>query len=368
MFISKNGLASLPHSWLFIDSCSTVDIISSPGLLHGIHKVSNPIWVRCNAGVTILDQMGYLGDYPQPVWYNSDGGANIMSMYNISQQYHLSMNTQKANAILMHHNNGNVTVFTPSENGLYKHALTNNESISGLWSCIQTVAERKDHYTQCEIEAANLAHHFHNIIMRPSNCELMDVLIDHINNCPITRHAIHIVKDIYGPNLGSFKGKTIHCTLPHMPSGVDPVPSQLLKRHPGLTITVDVFFINNIPFLLSMSRGLKFMTIEFLPKRQSKTIKENINSICKLYQGCRFTVDSIYADSEFEPLRPDFPFLNTSNADDHQPDIERAIRTVKDRVHGTYRMLSFKYIRRLMVIHLLRNTIFWLNAFPIENG
>ena len=151
MFMSENGPASLPHTWLLIDSCSTVDIISSPELLHGIHKVPNHIRVRCNAAITVLDQMGYLGDYPLPVWYNPDGSANIMSMYNISQQYHLSMNTQKANAILMHHHNGNVTVFTPSVNGLYKHALTNNESITGFWSCIQTVAECKDHYTQREM-------------------------------------------------------------------------------------------------------------------------------------------------------------------------------------------------------------------------
>ena len=364
MFMSENGPASLPHTWLLIDSCSTVDIISSPGLLHGIHTVSNPIQVWCNAGVTVLDQMGCLGDYPLPVWYNPDGSANIMSMYNISQQYHLSMNTRKANAILMHHHNGNVTVFTPSVNGLYKHTLTNNESITGFWSCIQTVAERKDHYTEREIEDANEAHRFQNIIMRPSDRELMDVSIDHINNCPITRRSIHIAKDIYGPNLGSLKGKTVRRTIPHLPSGIDPVPLSILKRHPGLTVTLDIFFINNIPFLLSMSRGLKFMTVEVLPNRQSKTIQEKIHSICKLYQGCRFTVDSIYADSEFETLRPEFPFINTSNVDNHQPDIERAIRTVKDRVRSTYRMLPFKYIPRLMVIHLVRNTIFWLHAFP----
>ena len=110
------------------------------------------------------------------------------------------------------------------------------------------------------------------------------------------------------------------------------------------------------------------MTIEALPNRQVKTIKRKICTICTLYQGCGFAVNSIYADSEFEPLRPDFPFINTSNADDHQPDIEQAIRTVKDRVRSTYRMLPYKYIPRLMVVHLVRNTIFWLNAFPTHNG
>ena len=161
--------------------------------------------------------------------------------------------------------------------------------------------------------------------MRPSNCELMDVSIEHITNCPITQHAIHIVKDIFGPNLGSLKGKTIQRTLQHLPSGVDPVSPQLLNRHPGINITVDILFINNMPFLLSMSKGLKFMIIEALLNRQIKTIKEIISTICTLYHGRGFTVDSIYANSEFEPLRPDFPFINTSDADNHQPDIERAI-------------------------------------------
>ena len=189
--------------------------------------------------------------------------------------------------------------------------------------------------------------------MRPSDCELMDVSIEHLVSCLIPRRAIHIAKDIYGPNLGSLKGKTIWCTLPHLPSGIDPVPPVFLGRHPGVTITMDILFINNIPCLLSMSRGLKFMTIAALLNRQIKTIEEKIWTICTLYHDRGFGVESIYADSEFKPLRPEFPCINTSDADDHQPDIERAIRTIKDQVHSTYHVLPFKYIPCLMVIHLV---------------
>ena len=70
----------------------------------------------------------------------------------------------------------------------------------------------------------------------------MDVSIEYLQNCPVTRRDIHIAKDIYGPNLGSLKGKTIRWTLPHVPSGVDPIPYELLKRHPGVTIVVDIFY------------------------------------------------------------------------------------------------------------------------------
>ena len=91
------------------------------------------------------------------------------------------------------------------------------------------------------------------------------------------------------------------------------------------------------------------MMLEALPNRQVKTIKEKVWTICNLYECRGFDMDSIYADSEFELLRPDFPFINTSDADDHQPDIERAIRTVKDWVRSTYHMLPYKYIPQLMV-------------------
>ena len=55
-----------------------------------------------------------------------------------------------------------------------------------------------------------------------------------------------------------------------------------------------------------------------------------------LYQRRGFKVESLHADSEFEPIRSDFPFINTSDADDHQPDIEQAIRCMKDQVRSTY--------------------------------
>ena len=76
----------------------------------------------------------------------------------------------------------------------------------------------------------------------------------------------------------------------------------------------------------------------------------------------------ILGDPEFEPIRGTFPQLNCCAADEHVPDIERYIRTVKDPVRSTYRMLPFKRVPRLVLIHLVKNTIFWLNALPASDG
>ena len=60
--------------------------------------------------------------------------------------------------------------------------------------------------------------------------------------------------------------------------------------------------------------------------------------------------------------------LNTCAAGEHVPDVERYICTVKDTTRSTYRMPPFDHVPRLMLIHLVKNAVFWLNAFPAADG
>ena len=87
-----------------------------------------------------------------------------------------------------------------------------------------------------------------------------------------------------------------------------------------------------------------------------------------LYEQRGFRVTSIMADPEFEPLRTAFPQLNTCGADEHVPEIERFIRTVKDCVRSVYHSLPYKYVPRLLLVHLVKAAVFWLNAFPHRDG
>ena len=50
------------------------------------------------------------------------------------------------------------------------------------------------------------------------------------------------------------------------------------------------------------------------------------------------------------------------------PEIEHYIQTVKDRVRSTYPMLPFRRIPRIMVVHLVKNSVFWVNSFPHQDG
>jgi hypothetical protein len=123
-------------------------------------------------------------------------------------------------------------------------------------------------------------------------------------------------------------------------------------------------YINKLPFLITYSRSLRFATVEFLDNCQTPTIRKKLQSDFNLYHHHGFTITKLFADPEFEALHPWFPCLDTCCTNDHIPDIECFIRTVKDRSRSTYQMLPFKYIPQIVLIQLVKNAIFWLNSFP----
>ena len=50
------------------------------------------------------------------------------------------------------------------------------------------------------------------------------------------------------------------------------------------------------------------------------------------------------------------------------PEVERYIRTIKDTTRSKYRLLPYHKILRVMLSHLVKNAVFWLNVFPSSDG
>ena len=361
-----NFTRALPITWLLLDSCSTTNLICNKNWLHDIHDDGTSITIRCNAGTVRLTQKGYLGSYPETVWFNPHGIANIMSLDNVAKYFRITMDTDSEKSMLLHMDDGHTMRFTPSGKGLYHHNLSSEDG--GLWSFITTVSDRADKYTHRAVQRARVARRFQNIIMRPGARQLMDVAVSHLKGCPVTKANVQAAEDIYGPNLGALKGKTVARPNPHVPAGVDHVPTSIMDVHHSVTLAIDIMFINKVAFLITSSRNLKFGTVEAISNRQTTTIIAKLRTVCQVYHHRGFHVSVILGDPEFEPIRAAFPQLNCCAADEHVPDIEWYIRTVKDRVRSTYRMLPFKRVPRLILIHLVKNAVFWLNALPAVDG
>ena len=149
--------STIPNCWILIDSCSSVNIVANEELLHDVILTNNPINVHCNAGTVSVNKNGLLGDYPERVWFNPQGIANILSLDNVSKHYRVTMDTNKSNSIVLHRKDGSLIHFTPCSKGLYRYALQHKETLNAFWSIISTVAENAKQYTKRQYKNAVLA-------------------------------------------------------------------------------------------------------------------------------------------------------------------------------------------------------------------
>ena len=141
------SMRCLPHDILLIDSCSTVCLICNRELLCGIHKVSKGLSIRCNAGVRTTNLKGYLGDFPEPVWFDPGGVANVLSLHIITKYYRVFYDSNVSDEFLVEVSSDTTLHFTPTAKGLYAYSGCQGRQ-STAWSFVTTVTDKRDLYTK----------------------------------------------------------------------------------------------------------------------------------------------------------------------------------------------------------------------------
>jgi hypothetical protein len=121
-----------------------------------------------------------------------------------------------------------------------------------------------------------------------------------LTNFPVTRADILAAEDIFGPDLGTLKGKTTRSRPVQVRDVVNPIPPTILERYQSVTLCADLMHVNGIPFLVTISRHLKFGTVEAQPNHLDKTITDGLLSAIKIYRQCRFKVSALLVDGEFD--------------------------------------------------------------------
>ncbi len=86
-----------------------------------------------------------------------------------------------------------------------------------------------------------------------------------ISNCSITKNAINNANLIFGPNLVGVRERTVR--RPPEPVHIDYVQilRMILYWHWIVMLAVDCMFVNGVPFLVSVSRGLNLITAKHTP-------------------------------------------------------------------------------------------------------
>ena len=135
---------------------------------------------------------------------------------------------------------------------------------------------------------------------------------------------------------------------------------------------MDLMYVNKIPLLVTLSRNVKFGTVEAVMDRKQATMLKSITHVATLYRKAGFKVTTALMDGEFVPLRGGLAeigiTLNETSRDEHVGDIERYIRTIKERMRSIYNTMPFHKVPARLVIEMAKTAVFWLNVFPVSKG
>jgi hypothetical protein len=150
---------------------------------------------------------------------------------------------------------------------------------------------------------------------------------------------------------------------------MNPVQEEIMNLFPNVTLSIDIMYVNSVPFLSAISKELKIGHAVPVASRHDVVIAKALKRVIAKYERRGCSVKQLGADEEFCKLE-DLVNVNFDFAakDDHEPTIERFMRTIKDSCRSQYNMLPFKYVPKAVIRHLVLNSVFWWNALLGERG
>ena len=177
---------------------------------------------------------------------------------------------------------------------------------------------------------------------------------------------------IYGKDIHALKGKTNRSKPKKMVINYMELPKSILDSNRNITLSIDIMYVNKIPFVTTISRHVKFTTVEVIQKRTKSQLSECIKNVVAIYTQRSFKVNHALLDGEFVPLRTDLLNMvivsNFATRNEHVPEIERQHRVIKERARACRSTLPFEVLPQLPLVEMVNNCALWINMFPEKGG
>ena len=367
-----------PSGAILLDTGATSSIIRDRDLLTDITARKPPLTSVTNGGLHSSEHGGIFHGLQQPllVWYAPDSVGNILALRDVRRLCRVTLDTAVEAVLFVHLPDDTVLRFAEHIDGLYLLVPSVNPNASSPtynYSCMSTVADNRAVFTRRELEGADRARQLYRTIGRPSQRKF-EAILDYgsILNCPVTKADAQRANTIYGPDLAYLKGKTTdHPVSPHVATQVlSPLPEEVAKHHSDITLCFDFFYVQRLPFIHAISRKIGYRQAVAVSDRTKDTMVSFANKSMLEYTTRGFEVVDIHADKEFECLRESLGTvaLDICGPNEHVPEVERSIRTMKETMRATAHGLPYRRLPKVMIVELVAMATRCLNSFPREDG
>ncbi|MGC9293591.1 MAG: hypothetical protein ACP5EP_12880, partial [Acidobacteriaceae bacterium] len=275
---------------ILLDSGSSIGAtFMNPDLVTDIKMAKQPINMTTNAGEKLIGLEGQVKGFGK-VYYDPTMMANIFGLSEMVDRCRVTFDSDVEDAFVVHVKDGKIK-FSRTPEGLYaykptkrylaevaeskqmsppsEHGATFN--YRGKSFLVTTLMENRKGYTQRQFEDAKRARKLYHIVGCPTIENFKNILRQNIiQNCPVTPADVDLAEKIFGPDIGTLKGKTTRKAPPRVKEDLVEVPPELKEKHKNLTFCMDILYVNGMPMLTGIDRSIRFRSLVPLDNRTAE--------------------------------------------------------------------------------------------------
>ena len=291
---------------------------------------------------------------------------------------HFIVKNKKSGKIIKFVNDGGMYVAHMDAGKLHSSICKNTkyDITPYVLATIQTVEKNEKAHTVRDVTRAKSVLPLIQALWYTSRKDLKKILTSKsFANCPLTPADVECFYRIYGGMEGAMKGKTVRKTP--LEVNVDENRTEILEQLSAelekITMSLDIFFVDKIPFLTSISRKLLFSTARALKNREHEVVFAGIMEVINFYKMHKHEIEFILCDNEFGPLKTRLreesgAEMNLSAPNEHVPEVERNIKLIKERLRSTLAGMPYKKIPTNFKRELVLTCVSMLKVVPREAG
>ncbi len=374
MMFQEGEASVLKKNFLYLDTCTTEDQMIEPSYLRDIRTADKALTLHTNAGSSRSTKQGRLGS--MMFWLDEGGIANVVSLRSLESRFHVRYDSkEEGGSFICDMAQGQITFKRCPKTG-FPYVDLDAEHHKASVALVQCIRKNYEGYTKEEVKRAIDARKaqartghpseakFKKEVSRTSNSSLF-------RDCSFTPKDISNARAIFGPSLPCTQGKWVRRT----PERVEPVyvtiPAQLISINRYVTLAADVMFVSGLPFFVTLSRRVRYVTVQFVPRRTAAELANCLKQVITVYRRAGFICCTALMDGEFEKVKKkviDCIEVNITARNEHVPEIERKIRVIKERARCYKADMPVKELPSIIIKRMVLNAVLFLNAYVDKQG